>query len=726
MATLRRPVPRLAGLGFFLLVAGAGPFFQGLFFWADLLPAVALLSAGFALWSAGRLAQRLDMPLRGDLAVLGLTALALAYALQFLWAVYPRGNLDWFLRVAAAWFIYVMVSTESGPGLRRALTLTFAVSALCVGAVGLLQYSGLTIVIPSLKAILPWSDVSTTVVAGSFEYHNATAVFMVAAFMAATGLAVDEDNRWRVAGLTGATAFLAVVFLFTASRGVFVVLPLGVLVLVLGLDSGKRWLAVALATASVLPCAAVLKAISRAAGSRHYMDALGWAGAAALAGAGGGLLIATPFRVSTRVKSVLVAGFLILLTLEVAILSAGGDILPAQAASRLASIDAEGAESRLDMTRDALEVALSAPWGRGGWGWDRTYRRFQATPYVSSEVHDHFAQTAVEAGLPGLVALLVALAGGVMGAWRARLEGGAGWGLAAAAIVIAAHSAIDFDLSYGSMWILMWGLLAAASGSDDLRPRSGQKHVAILGAAALVAALVVAAGAAWLAIGARLTERSADLAASGDFVEAGDVAAQAVRFDPWDSQALLLVNTRSSVEAAVRADPRLPEARWQLALRLERDGDIEGALVQANAALEADPWRAEYYQKVADLYGRRMAAALSAGDRETSIGLANSILAVESRLSAKQATVTKSRAPARLPGFSLRYGQALFVTGTPDKAIKPLKDAAKDGFLRYEANVWLYAIYERAGDTKSAKALSQFPSVAFRDANPVYQAIKAW
>jgi hypothetical protein len=76
--------------------------------------------------------------------------------------------------------------------------------------------------------------------------------------------------------------------------------------------------------------------------------------------------------------------------------------------------------------------------------------------------------------------------------------------------------------------------------------------------------------------------------------------------------------------------------------------------------------------------------------------------------------------------YDLRCGQSLFLVGRESEAVKPLKDATKSGLISHEANLWLYAIYERAGDSKSAAAVSATPSVRLRAVDPIYRAIKAW
>ncbi|WP_151737435.1 O-antigen ligase family protein ['Paenibacillus yunnanensis' Narsing Rao et al. 2020] len=115
--------------------------------------------------------------------------------------------------------------------------------------------------------------------------------------------------------------------------------------------------------------------------------------------------------------------------------------------------------------RDAWRLAGEAPWlGRGGGSWRSQYLAAQSRPYVGSQVHSGYLDTLLNLGIVGLaLTLLMLLAAG----W---LCAQAGPRLLAPLLVIALHAAVDFDWSYGLMWLLLL-LLPALARADRMGSR---------------------------------------------------------------------------------------------------------------------------------------------------------------------------------------------------------------------------------------------------------------
>ncbi|WP_052414742.1 O-antigen ligase family protein [Paenibacillus sp. FSL R5-0345] len=107
--------------------------------------------------------------------------------------------------------------------------------------------------------------------------------------------------------------------------------------------------------------------------------------------------------------------------------------------------------------RDAWRLAAEAPWlGRGGETWRSSYLAAQSRPYVGSQVHSGYLDILLNLGFVGLAAILLMLLA-------------AGWLLAKSVprllppfLVIVLHSAVDFDWSYGLIWLLLFWLPALA------------------------------------------------------------------------------------------------------------------------------------------------------------------------------------------------------------------------------------------------------------------------
>lgn len=718
---------RYAGLALLLAVLAVGPFFQGLFFQTPLLAGLLAVFVGFLLWLAGRRLGGLSSGLPGGAAGWALLALLGCYLIQFAWAVYPRGNIDWTLRAAAAWMVYAMVRAEAGPALRRWLGGVFVLSATAVAFVGFLEYTGYLTANPELAEALSVVGLHTRMFT-VFQYPNTAAVYLMAALFAALGLALEDIRPWRAALAGAVAAFLGLAFFFTISRGAVVVLPFGLVLLLAGLSRNRRWPAVLLLLAAFFPLVVTMKPIGAAVAVRDYAQAFRWIGLGTGLGLAGGLLAGLLLRFRPRLQLALaVAAVVGGASILMAVRPADG-FLPAQAARLLdINLRTDSVISRLAFDRHALEIVRDYPLGRGGKGWERTYRQYQEIAYTANETHNHYLQTAVEAGAPGLVCLIAAVLAGLWAAWRSRDEGPLGWTLAAGAGLIAGHSLIDFDLSYGLIWLLLWALFAvAASPATPLRI---ERPAAWTGAGA---GLIAAGLAGLLLMGSVHIDRAEALAEEGRTEEAQAAARAALRYDRWDSRPLLILEDRASLERAAELDPNNYHVHFRLALALEREREFDDALHAARKALESYPLSSLYWGKVASLEGRLMVEALHDGNLEAAGTRAESLAALgrtfEGRQAESQMSISFMGAPdlQMTNEFKLRYGQALYLAGDLEKAERLLSEASQAGLLGAEGEVWLYALYERRGDREALQTLSGKPWVRFRNLNPVYRLLVEW
>lgn len=112
--------------------------------------------------------------------------------------------------------------------------------------------------------------------------------------------------------------------------------------------------------------------------------------------------------------------------------------------------------ARTALYRNAVELLREAPWlGRGGDTWRLAFRHVQHGPYVGSEVHSGYLDIALDLGLIGLAVLLLWLGYIVMRMYRTRSA------MLPPTVVLLLHSAVDFDMSYGLVWLLLLWLVAA-------------------------------------------------------------------------------------------------------------------------------------------------------------------------------------------------------------------------------------------------------------------------
>lgn len=720
---------RITGTALLLAVIAGGPFFRGLFFWYELLVGIGIVGLGFALWALGRRLGNLPLGLPGGFGGWALLALLLCYVAQFPWAVYFRGNLDWVLRAMAAWLTYVLLRGEAGPLTRRWVGWVVLASATAVAVVGLLDFTGYFATNPQIAASLKLVGLSDRLFT-VYQYPNTAAAVFMAAVLVGIGVALADLRPWRMAVAGAAAGIIAVAFFFTLSRGAVVVLPFGLLFLLIGLDRARVWQAIwLLGGMFVAPIALSMQGIARYVPAHNWPHAMRWALVAAVAGAGAGFVLGYLFRLKFKLQATLLCGLAAIAIVGLLLIRPAGPLVP-KMAERLLDMNFKTVNVvlRLIYDRDAVQIVAQRPLGSGGGGWERNYPRVQDFSYFARETHDHFAQTAVEAGVPGLLALLAALGGSLWLAFRTRHADPLKWAMASAAAVIAAHALIDFDLSFGQVWLLLWVLLATTAPP----PTGKARRTPWVWIAAPALGVAVAGLSAWLAVGAWYVQRSTAYLDQANPDAALTAAKRSLHYDPWNSQPLLLLGTKDTLQAGARVDRRNMEIWRQLALKYEAERNYTAAYTAATNALANQPAVSANYDAFARLAGFRLEAALSDGDLALARTLGQELTRAAHQFVARKAVADPLQHwwPGRAMQWSnllyLHFGKGLYLTGDAVTAERYLKLASREWASASEAEVWLYAMYTRAGRTADLVPLEQKPWIRFRNANPTFKALLNW
>lgn len=120
---------------------------------------------------------------------------------------------------------------------------------------------------------------------------------------------------------------------------------------------------------------------------------------------------------------------------------------------------------RLVYNTDALSALMTSPlFGLGPDMWRFFYPQFQSAQYSAALVHCGYLQLAVDAGLPGLFLFVAAIGIGIRNLLQA---GSSHWGELACVLLIAIHSLVDFDLSFGAIALLLAYLLVLPCNKND-------------------------------------------------------------------------------------------------------------------------------------------------------------------------------------------------------------------------------------------------------------------
>lgn len=144
-------------------------------------------------------------------------------------------------------------------------------------------------------------------------------------------------------------------------------------------------------------------------------------------------------------------------------------ILPQNLIIRIITFDLnnKSISARLEFYGDAIEL-IRENWllGLGGGGWASLYQSVQERFYTARDVHNHYLQVFVEAGILGFLAYLSLVVFSVLNPlisffktrddrYRMYLSG-----ILCGFFSLAFHSVMDFDMSYTSIGLLFWMLIA--------------------------------------------------------------------------------------------------------------------------------------------------------------------------------------------------------------------------------------------------------------------------
>ncbi|HVS86132.1 MAG TPA: O-antigen ligase family protein [Gaiellaceae bacterium] len=433
-------------------------------------------------------------------------------------------------------------------------------------------------------------------------YWNGLGLLAALTLLSAVGVVATSRSR-VVAALAGASVVpVALALYFTFSRGGYLALGVGIVVL-LALEENRIRAALAMAAlagpaaVSVVHASNVASLTSRNATAaqasvdgahlvRFVLPFLIVAAVVGLAAAEAGRRLAAPSERVRRLANLVLAGAAAAAAVAaIAVLSSHygspsavvrkawssftareGGVGSNDLNQRLFSFSGTG---RVDLWRVAWTDFRQHPLRGSGAG---TYQRWwlQDRPTASQAVNAHnlYAETLAELGVPGLALLLGALLAPLVAAWRARrtLAVGAAGAVYAAFLV---HAFVDWDwqLPGVALVAVLLGAGILATARDRAEPRTLPRRAVYATALVLLA---IAAISVETLVANRAVTRTGKLASQDQTAAAIASARHARRLEPWSSEPLRL----------------LGEAQLQ-------SGDLAGARATFRSALakDGDDWR---------------------------------------------------------------------------------------------------------------------------------------
>lgn len=251
---------RLILLAAVLVVVFYPPYFRGLYFEDEQLPTEIFVFVTFAVFWVYKAIKKdrrfLETPI--DFASFGFVII---YFVSIFVAVGPRAAIAEWLKYCMYFAIFFMLS-ELVNSYKSKITVLWIIiassSGVCIlgidGAAGMhvtkIFNSFFELLGLKMKFFGLFVD---NRINSTLQYPNALASYLMAVFFISLGLAITSSKLWtRV--IAGASGFiLLITFVFTLSRGAFLLLPIAAVLFLFGLPRGSRVRGAAYALISIIP-----------------------------------------------------------------------------------------------------------------------------------------------------------------------------------------------------------------------------------------------------------------------------------------------------------------------------------------------------------------------------------------------------------------------------------------------------------------------------------------
>ncbi|MHB9145051.1 MAG: O-antigen ligase family protein [Symbiobacteriia bacterium] len=458
-----------------------GPLVRGLFFAPEQLLAAGFVFVVTVLWLLDRLKAGRAVFRGWSLVELGAALLPVAYGLAYAQAVHPQSALLGFVTIAAGYGLFLMSRDAPLSGSRgRLLISTVITSGALVAAIGVLSYVGL-VQLPGAVTV-PWRAVAAAGRVGStLQYYNTLAAYLGVAIMLSLGVQAPQATWWQTAPWRAAAGLMAVTLALTQSRGVVAIFPVASLVLIALAPRGRKLQTLSEVVGVGAAALLTLGPITEATRGGQPLAALGWVCVAALVASGPWGEVPRPLKRLGPLARPLIATVLVALAVAAGVYGrvAGTPVATRVTTSAAAAIDAAQGEEMLPQNQAERWLYMQDAWrmfqdrpllGGGAGAWASLFARYRTAPYYTTQTHSFYAQVATDTGAVGLIGLVLFLAGLAVAAvrvLRVRPSGSARMQLAgglAALVMLLAHAAVDFDLSFLSMSTLLWVLAGSLHG----------------------------------------------------------------------------------------------------------------------------------------------------------------------------------------------------------------------------------------------------------------------
>ncbi len=714
---------------FFLLVLYMlvllSPFWRGLYFERELLPAVVLAAIAFVLCVLDQVVCKDYDSFREPLDF-AMAALLLAYILSTITAVHRHDAIVELLKVSSMVMVYWM-AVRAGQNQRdfRRVLLAAYLAAVGMAVIG-------------LGAALGWVHMAGAYEQGhirsALQYHNALAIYLAA--MNIVGLAMSLGTaRFSRMAFSGGNYLLLVVILGSLSRGTWLLYLIAMVVFIFLIPASYR-------RSSVYQLLITI-GIGLQAG-RFFFNNLDISNEpVAAAFLISGLIMAmvlsmitvAPLSLKSKWARKGIAIGLVLLAVyiianPVSLTGVMRYILPDRAIARAqkTSVQDNSFQERLTTYQDALKIIKDYPLtGTGGGGWRALYHSYASHLYWVNEVHNYYLQTWLEAGSLGFLALL-----GVAFFFLRKLiqikalqmedhDRVLLWAAATAVTLIALHSSFDFELSIPAVGFLFFALIGLVRGkvleAKIELPVSQNKSLLVLGVLGGLLGTATGIMAFFYHTASIQADQGAYALEAGRLAEAQGLYTNASSLDPYAEAYHVNLAQIAAIKAvkgkevqaveeaiyharkAAQLEPYNPSLHAALASIYAMLGRVDLQLTELEAAIRSNPFQPEPYELLAAAAMKSAWSCLDQGQYQEAFSYLERVLAAREKM--------PENISGSAEGLNLAAGQSALLMGKT-KLAKNYLNLVAQGKESYKktARLWLAGVdyMQSQGSTNDTEA----------------------
>ncbi len=470
---------KIAVIGIIILIS-ISVLFRGLYYTYDTVGFMAAIALLLILYFFGKVSGRETLRINKLYVLLGCLMIA-ASLLSFTKAVNPRenwGNVLLYTELLVIFIVLYDYFHDKKQHFIQAMMLPAVIVGFVAAVVGLMSLTGRF----NIWEVFAFDSR----VCSTFQYTNTAAIYFVVCVVFAVTMANALKNPFLRALMVGVGNTLFFAFFMTGSRGGYMAaLPVFMLFLLIQ-PKGNRIRGAVAFICTLIPVFILMSSFNASTAAHDNFLAAQWLAISFVIAAVSWLLlhllirlIAKDGQVTAPKGSGIVFAAVAAVSLVLIILFRDRliGLLPEVIVKRVGRFFTNGFNEmnvlyRLEFDRDAL-LLIRDHWlfGLGGGGWKAMYQTVQDHFYTAVFVHNHYLQVFVDNGILAFLSfvslVVISAAGALFSLLRAKdreLKTYAA-GLLCGFLALAGHSAIDFNLSYTSLLMLIWVMFAASAVS---------------------------------------------------------------------------------------------------------------------------------------------------------------------------------------------------------------------------------------------------------------------